>query len=480
MSIDPVISSRPSRVGTVLDGKYRLDAELGRGGMGTVYRAHHLRVHKTFAVKVLLPELVSHRSVTSRFLREAQAAGRIGHPGILDVYDVGEAEDKTPFIVMELLTGEPLNTVVRRERLDVDAACWIALEILDILDAAHRAGIVHRDVKPQNVFLTSQEGPAPTTTRRVKLLDFGIAKFAAVPDVSAITRSGEIIGSPLYMAPEQAKGEADVDARADVWSVGAMLFEMLTGACAHVATSPVAVLMRILTEPAPSPSSKNPLVPSELDAIVQRAMTIDRDERFPSARAMYEALHELRTRSGTADTLPSLPPPLPLAVAPPNDHTPAAIASTILDTSAAPSTAPRAVNDDVATATPPRSILKALAVLGVIGGVGGIWVWGRPSPQPVTMPTVSLTAPEPTSGSSALASSTPTPHKTEPLTSSSAPTPAPPSAAPSGVVAQPPTTATTAPPVKCAATEVLSKGHCCARGLEWQGTRCERPLATTF
>src|SRR5687768_1828367 len=153
--------------------------------MGAVYRAFHTKVHKTFAIKLLHGEAAEHRGIASRFFLEAQAAGRIGHPGILDVYDVGEADDGTPFIVMELLRGEPLASLLRRngeQRLGVDAACWIAIEVLDILDAAHKAGVIHRDVKPQNVFVVAGKNEALS----VKLLDFGIAKFAE-KDKSLIT-----------------------------------------------------------------------------------------------------------------------------------------------------------------------------------------------------------------------------------------------------------------------------------------------------
>ena len=333
------MSSEPNRVGSVIASKYRLDEELGRGGMGAVYRVFHLKVHKVFALKVLLGEMAKHRSIASRFLLEAQAAGRIGHPGILDVYDVGEEADGTPYIVMELLRGEALSTLVRRERLDVDAACWIAMEVLDILEAAHKAGIIHRDVKPQNVFVTEKSGTESASSRGVKLLDFGIAKFSGVAaDGSALTRSGEIIGSPLYMAPEQAKGEPDLDPRADVWSVGAMLFEMLTGACAHAATTPVAVLAKILTEQAPAPSSKDPRIPEKLDAVVAKALRIDRAERWPTAAVMRDALAEVRASLGTAGKAPSLPKPEKVSLPPAStDRTPGAITSTVIASDPPPS-----------------------------------------------------------------------------------------------------------------------------------------------
>ncbi|MCA9587819.1 MAG: serine/threonine protein kinase, partial [Myxococcales bacterium] len=219
------MADEPSRLGSVVGGKYRLDAELGRGGMGAVYLGHHERVAKDFAVKILHPDLAKNKEASARFFKEAQAAGRIGHPAILEVYDVGELDDGAPYMVMELLHGMALSTALRRGRFEIDQAIWVALAVLEALDAAHRAGVIHRDVKPQNIFLTKDADDV----RAVKLLDFGIAKFQT-SDASALTHTGKIIGSPLYMAPEQARAEVAVDARADVWSVGATLFEMLTGA----------------------------------------------------------------------------------------------------------------------------------------------------------------------------------------------------------------------------------------------------------
>ncbi|MFO0743326.1 MAG: serine/threonine-protein kinase [Labilithrix sp.] len=467
------MAGEDSRVGTIIASKYRLDEELGRGGMGAVYRVFHLRVHKVFALKMLLGEVAKHRSIASRFLLEAQAAGRIGHPGILDVYDVGEDADGTPFLVMELLRGEALSTLIRRERIEVDAALWIAMEVLDILSAAHRAGIIHRDVKPQNVFVTEHG-----ETRGVKLLDFGIAKFSGVAaDGSALTRSGEIIGSPLYMAPEQAKGEPDLDDRADVWSVGAMLFEMLTGTCAHAATTPVAVLAKILTETAPPASSKNPSVPVEADAIVAKALRIDRSERWPDAKTMRDALAEARASLGHSGP-PSLPKPQRPSVAPlSTDRTPGAITSTLMqsDPPPAPSHPPESVaateqqHAAQGTTVPTRNQRSPLVTVAAVAlATGALFVIGKqlqtPPPAPPSVP-AAVQAP------SAPPAPLP-PVSAEPVVSAS----------PAPVVAdagKPAPVAAPAPP-KCAPGEVVSNGHCCARGLEWQNGRCERPIATTF
>ena len=480
-------STSKSRVGTVVAGKYRLDAELGRGGMGAVYRAFHLRVHKTFAIKLLHGEAVEHKSIASRFFLEAQAAGRIGHPGILDVYDVGEAEDGTPFIVMELLRGEPLASVLRRtgnDRIGVDASCWIASEVLDILDAAHRAGVVHRDVKPQNVFLVAGKDG----TFSVKLLDFGIAKFAE-KDKSLITQSGEIIGSPLYMAPEQARGEVDVDARADVWSVGAMLFEMLTGTAAHAATTPVAVLAKILTEAAPAPSSRDARVPKELDEVVKKALTIDRNERFADARAMRDALLEVRKGAGH-EGLPDLPPISVAAVESTRDaHPPGEITSTVAapadhETSSSTEPALEAAMTKGETKAKGRPVyvgaaIAVLAIAAIVPWLVPSWTQRSAAP-PATAAEVVSTAPVVASSFVATAAPEPTPTASTPSASVSA------SAVVSASASQAPrapTAATTPATVKqpaCASGEVLSSGHCCPRGLVWQSGHCERPLATDF
>lgn len=447
------------RVGKTLASKYRLEEELGRGGMGAVYRAFHLRVHKTFAVKVLHGEAASNKSLATRFFMEAQAAGRIGHPGILDVYDVGEDDDGTPFIVMELLRGEALSSLLRRTRLGVDAACWIAEEVLAILEAAHAAGVVHRDVKPQNVFLTA----ASDGSRGVKLLDFGIAKFAT-PDASAITRSGEIIGSPLYMAPEQAKGDVDVDARVDLWSVGAVLYEMLVGRPAHAAPTPVAVLAKILTEPAPPPSKSGRSIPAALDQVVQRALAISRDERFATAKEMREAIREARGAAGKKP--PSLPPP----------ETDAAIAEAPTESAlsaAEPPMGAAVTTDRAAGKRRPYAIGAAIAVLA--GAAALPWLvpgWRADA----TSPGVASAPPPPEASSSPAIVEPPPPEKSAaPVVSVVAP---PPSSSPAVVSAPKPPPVTR--PTRCEPPLVLSNGHCCPRGMVWQNGKCERPLATSF
>ncbi len=487
-------------VGDVLASKYRLEAELGRGGMGAVFRARHLVVQKDFAIKVLLDP--SRGQFASRFVLEAQAAGRIGHPGILQVYDFGDTAEGYPFLVMELLDGAPLSNLLADRRLPIDSACWVAIELLDVLEAAHRAGVVHRDIKPQNVFLLKGTPPGAGEASGLKLLDFGIAKFQDVPG-SVLTRSGEIIGTPLYMAPEQAKGDPAVDARADLWSVGAMLFEMLTGTCAHASTTPIAVLAKILTEPAEPPSRKSIGIPKALDDIVLRALRINANDRFSSAAEMKEALNACLASIGRS----AIPPPLPsLPKHATSAQSPRAMPYVMSSTLQAPPTSvassvsvppEQALKSARPRATRPLVIGAVALFLGLLaGGIATAFLAARTSADAVT-PSLSarLSAPsipsDTTLSAAAQASATAStaapaasPLGNEP-SSETAPgkpavkaivSPGKASVAPSGRTARPSPSAE----ATCGAGEELSAGHCCPRGTSWVEGRCERPLAKTF
>ncbi len=205
------------RIGSVVAAKYRLEKLIGRGGMGSVYLATHVGVGRTFAVKLLQLESAEGEGGRERFLREARVAAAVGHPGIVDVFDVGETEDGIPYMVMELLEGESLADRLRKGRLPVASALEIASEVLAALGAAHEKGIVHRDIKPQNIFLKK----LANGISQARVLDFGIAKVMN-SEASALTQTGAAVGTALYMAPEQATAQKDLDARADVWAVGAM------------------------------------------------------------------------------------------------------------------------------------------------------------------------------------------------------------------------------------------------------------------
>jgi eukaryotic-like serine/threonine-protein kinase len=274
----------------VLGERYEIGGVLGRGGMAEVHRGRDLRLGREVAVKVLRSDLARDPSFQVRFRREAQAAASLNHPAIVAVYDTGEDRTTlgaTPYIVMEYVEGETLRDVIRREgHLSVERAMSLAADICGALDFSHRNGIVHRDVKPGNVMITPQG--------TVKVMDFGIAR--AVSDSAAtMTSTAAVIGTAQYLSPEQARGES-VDARSDVYSMGCLLYELVTGAPPFSGDSPVAVAYQHVREDARLPSSINPEVPPELDAILMKSMSKNPANRYQSAAEMRNDL--LRALAG--------------------------------------------------------------------------------------------------------------------------------------------------------------------------------------
>jgi serine/threonine-protein kinase len=274
----------------VLGERYEIGGVLGRGGMAEVHRGRDLRLGREVAVKVLRSDLARDPSFQVRFRREAQASASLNHPAIVAVYDTGEdrtALGNTPYIVMEYVEGETLRDVIRREgRLTPERAMSLSADVCGALDFSHRNGIVHRDVKPGNVMITPEGA--------VKVMDFGIAR--AVSDSAAtMTSTAAVIGTAQYLSPEQARGEG-VDARSDVYSVGCMLFELVTGAPPFTGDSPVAVAYQHVREDPRLPSSINPQVPPELDAIVLKSMSKNPANRYQSAAEMRNDL--LRALAG--------------------------------------------------------------------------------------------------------------------------------------------------------------------------------------
>ena len=268
----------------VLGERYEIGGVLGRGGMAEVHRGRDLRLGREVAVKVLRSDLARDPSFQVRFRREAQASASLNHPAIVAVYDTGEdrtSAGATPYIVMEYVEGETLRDVLRREgRLDPARAMTLSADICGALDFSHRNGIVHRDVKPGNVMITPQGA--------VKVMDFGIAR--AVSDSAAtMTSTAAVIGTAQYLSPEQARGEA-VDARSDVYSVGCLLYELVTGAPPFTGDSPVSVAYQHVREDPRLPSSINPEIPPELDAILLKAMSKNPANRYQSAADMRNDL----------------------------------------------------------------------------------------------------------------------------------------------------------------------------------------------
>jgi eukaryotic-like serine/threonine-protein kinase len=266
-------------------GKYRLLAQLGEGGMGTVYRAEHVVLGSPAAVKILLPQFTQDPVVVDRFFQEARAASAIRHAGIVEVFDFGRLPTGQAYIAMELLRGEELSSLLaRRSPLDASLAVQIAIQMLAALNATHLVGVIHRDLKPDNIFLVHDPG-APGAIR-VKILDFGIAKLTGRSLAAHPGRprtKNMILGTPAYMAPEQCRGGAELDARADLYAVGCLLFELLTGRPPFVASGDGEVMAMHIYEPPPRLSNLAPHLPVELDALLAKLLTKDPADRIPSA-----------------------------------------------------------------------------------------------------------------------------------------------------------------------------------------------------
>ncbi len=278
-------------VGTVFNRTYRVERKLGQGGMGSVFEATHLRTGRRYALKVLSADARVSPDAIRRFEREATLAGSLGHPGIVAVHDFDETEDGTHFLVMELLEGETLEARLEREgALSIDVALDIAIRLGTALAAAHDAGVLHRDLKPANVFL-ARGAHSTYAYDRVVLLDFGLAK-AAKDDVR-ITLTGEVVGTPLYMSPEQARG-GDLDARSDVYSLGAVVYETIAGTPPFFDRTLAEVYRRLLAEDAPKLRTYAAHVPPELEQILATALTKEPASRYVDARAFVAQLEQLR------------------------------------------------------------------------------------------------------------------------------------------------------------------------------------------
>ncbi len=290
----------PLAVGQMLDDKYRIDELLEVGGMGAVYVGSHTKLQKRVAIKVLRSELVSAVEIVERFLREAVAASRIGHENIIEVTDIGKAQNGSPFIVMELLEGENLAARIKRVGpLPVPQACHIAIEILSAMDAAHRAGIVHRDLKPENVFLVRK-----SRAETVKVLDFGISRMVQTEEgQNRLTLTGLVMGTPYYMSPEQAVGESEITAAADIYAAGVILYEMLTAKVPFEATNYNSLIYKVLSGQFPPPRVYVPM-PGPLEQLIFRAMQLKPHDRFGSATEMIHALEPFAPAVTTSQPFP--------------------------------------------------------------------------------------------------------------------------------------------------------------------------------
>jgi serine/threonine-protein kinase len=283
----PTPAGEHELVGAILSRRFPLDRVIGSGGMGTVFASRHPEDGRSVAVKVLESSLCGEPEVKARFVEEGRTCQRLVHPNVVRVLEVGEAEDGTPFIVMELLEGAPLGAYTKAGvRVPMAQAAAILQGVLAGLAAAHAQGIVHRDLKPDNVVLARDPSGAYTP----KILDFGIAKVMdAAGGMGSKTRTGMLLGTPAYMSPEQVRSSKDVDARTDLWSAGVLLYELLTGRVAFPAPTEYARLQAVLaTTPAPIEAIDPQL--ARLSAFVRLALQKDRAQRHQSALEMARAL----------------------------------------------------------------------------------------------------------------------------------------------------------------------------------------------
>jgi len=299
-----------ARLTEALGGSYTIEGEIGRGGMGVVYAAHDERLKRKVAIKVLPPELGFREEIRTRFLREAETAARLSHPHIVPIHAVGESPDRLVYFIMAFIDGEPLSAKLkRRGRLPPEEARRILVETADALGAAHALGIIHRDVKPDNILLEGSRG-------RVVVTDFGIAKaMSSTTGGATLTATGVAIGTPHYMSPEQAAGDREIDGRSDLYSLGVVAYQMLAGELPFHAPTVPGILMKHITERAPLLTAKRPDCPEDLTAAVMRCLEKDPDDRWPTADALRRALE---SRSATLSRPPAATPvPARILRAPP-------------------------------------------------------------------------------------------------------------------------------------------------------------------
>jgi serine/threonine protein kinase len=393
----PLADAKPDPwLGRVLDGKYEIVRKLGGGGIGAVYEGVHRRVGRKVAVKLLHSMLAHDERMRTRFEREARAAAATAHPNIVEVLDFGELDDHTAFLVLELLEGHDLDAEIGRGTLGVARAVRIALQVCSALEAVHAKGIVHRDLKPANIFLTTRLGDPDF----VKVLDFGVAKFTEPVDAPAQTATGQAVGTPLYMSPEQARGSRDVDHRTDIYALGAVLFRALTGRCLFEAASVMEIFVLICHGRVPRLRELRPELPEALDEIVARMLERDRERRFSTigevAAALRPFLHTevaaVDVHGATLEVTPYIAPSrsaIEALLATTQVRAPQAPDTAVEHEKAVPADAPldRSPVDERESAKPSTTSSRpwlvpilALALLVLVGGVVSVLVAGMEGP----------------------------------------------------------------------------------------------------
>jgi serine/threonine protein kinase len=277
-------------VGRLLQGRYRITGLIAQGGMGVVYDAVQVNLGRRVAIKCLHMKYARDAVAIARFQHEAVVSGGFGHPHIVEVFDMGTLDDGAPFLVMERLEGETVTARLRRERrFGVGLAVSVARQAVSALVATHARSILHRDLKPDNLFLVDRGAETP----RVKVLDYGVSKAMSSVGDPRLTRAGFVMGTPSYMAPEQARGEADLDGRVDLYAVGVILYETLCGRLAFGARTPAALLLEMQRGPPVRPSVLRPGLPPALDALVMRCLAFERGARPRDAATLQRELQQL-------------------------------------------------------------------------------------------------------------------------------------------------------------------------------------------